>query len=111
MIGRLVRFLFWVVLTIVYLIAIVWAAGALFFDLPVPSIRSLAAIVWLTGAVVLPIFLRKHRLGLLLGVAGFVSILTWWLTIQPRKDRDWKREVAVLAHADIDGNRVTIHDI
>ena len=68
-------------------------------------------LLWLGGAIILPILWRKRRRGFLIVIVGFAAILAWWLTIQPRNDRDWKPEVAVLAHADIDGNRVTIHDI
>jgi len=111
MIQRFIRPVVWAVLALVYVIAVLWTAGALFFDLPFPSLRTLSAIVWLGGALILPILWRRHRRGLLIVIVGFAVILKWWLRIQPRNDRDWKPEVAVLAHADIDGNRVTIHDI
>ena len=111
MTQQFIRFVVWAGLALVYLMVVLWAAGALYFDLPFPSLRLLGAILWLGGAIILPILWRRHRRGLLIVIAGFAVIVMWWLTIQPRNDRDWKPEVAVLAHADIDGNRVTIHDI
>lgn len=111
MTQQFIRFVVWAGLALVYLMAVLWAAGALYFDLPFPSLQLLGAILWLGGAIILPILWRKRRRGLLIVIVGFAAILAWWLTIQPRNDRDWKPEVAVLAHADIDGNRVTIHDI
>ena len=42
---------------------------------------------------------------------AFFGIVAWWLTIQPRLDRDWKPEVAVLENAVIDGEHVTIHNV
>lgn len=52
---------------------------------------------------------RRHALG---GFAlAFAAVLTWWHSIEPRNDRDWQPEMAVLAHATIDGERVTLHNI
>jgi hypothetical protein len=98
--------------TPVFAIAALWAAGALYFDLPAPTgIRDAAAIVWLLGIIVMWCFVRPcWRAGLVMSLL-FTGILSWWLTISPRQDRDWKPEVAVLANAEIDGDCVTIHNV
>jgi hypothetical protein len=93
-------------------LAALWAAGALYFDLPAPTaIRDAVAIAWMPG-VIAAWFLVRSRFRARV-VAGFVflGIIGWWLTISPRQDRDWKPEVAVLADAVIDGERVTIHNV
>ena len=41
----------------------------------------------------------------------FVLTLTWWGTLSPSNDREWKPDVAKLSHATIDGDHVTIHNI
>jgi hypothetical protein len=41
----------------------------------------------------------------------FVLTLTWWGTLSPSIDREWKPDVAKLSHATIDGDHVTIHNI
>jgi hypothetical protein len=46
-----------------------------------------------------------------LTAAGFVLVLAWWLTLQPSNDRDWQPDLAVLAYADLEGNKVTLHNI
>ena len=38
----------------------------------------------------------------------FVLMLYWWSTILPSHDRPWRREVAVLPRATIDGDKVRI---
>jgi hypothetical protein len=46
-----------------------------------------------------------------LTAGAFLLVLAWWLTIQPSNDRDWQPDSAVLAYADIEGNRITVHNI
>ena len=86
--------------------AVLWAAGALYFDLPShPVIRDLTAIVWLAGSLTLWFFVRgRFRPRLVVGII-FLGILRCWSTIQPRQNRDWKPEVAVLAYPDVSGIR------
>jgi uncharacterized protein DUF4105 len=43
--------------------------------------------------------------------AGFVVVLTWWLTLRPSNDRAWQPDVARTAWAEIDGDRVTLHNV
>jgi hypothetical protein len=45
-----------------------------------------------------------------LGIA-LVAIAGWWISIRPSNDRDWHVETARLAHATIQGDLVTVHDI
>ncbi len=44
-------------------------------------------------------------------LAAFVALLAWWASLAPSNDRDWQPDVAVLAHADVDGDRVTLHNV
>lgn len=41
----------------------------------------------------------------------FSLILIWWLSISPSNDRQWQPDVAKLAHATFDGDKVTVHNI
>ncbi len=89
-----------------------WAAGALYFDFPAPSsIRAAAAALWLLGVIIAWFLIRPRRWARVAVGVVFLGVIGWWLTIQPRQDRDWKPEVAVLAHANIDGDHVTIHNV
>ncbi|MBL8745783.1 MAG: DUF4105 domain-containing protein [Phycisphaerae bacterium] len=99
-----------IVLSAIPLVA--WAAGALYYDLPAPpTLRSTAAILWLTVAILAPILARPRRWAILGAVALFVAIVAWWLSISPRNDRDWQPDVAQLARATFDGDRVTIENV
>jgi len=42
---------------------------------------------------------------------AFAVVLGWWLLMPPSNSRNWQPDVAVLPWADIQGNRVTIHNI
>ncbi|HSI65017.1 MAG TPA: DUF4105 domain-containing protein, partial [Candidatus Saccharimonadia bacterium] len=93
-------------------LAILWAAGALLYDLPGPSWLGMAiSLLWLIGALVAWFMVRARLLARAAVVLGFACIFAWWLTVQPSANRDWKPEVAVLAHAKIDGDKLTIHDV
>jgi Domain of unknown function (DUF4105) len=41
----------------------------------------------------------------------FALALTWYFRLEPSNDRDWIDDVAVLPHATVDGDIVTVHNI
>ena len=89
-----------------------WAALAIFYsDLPSPRLRT--ALAWaFAGATVLAFAAVPRRRRTLAGfLVAFALILVWWLGIAPSNDRDWQPDVARLAYADVDGERITLHDI
>jgi hypothetical protein len=54
---------------------------------------------------------RWRRNALLTHVALFAAVLSWFLSLQPSNDRNWQTNVAVLPHATIEGDLVTVHNI
>ena len=44
-------------------------------------------------------------------LALFVVVLIWWLGIAPSNERRWQVDGAELAHAIIEGDRVTVHNV
>jgi hypothetical protein len=112
MLRKALRFVAVGLVALVYLIAVAWAAGALYFDLPAAaSLRSAAAILWAVAALALPIFLRPRWRSLAIGVAGFAVILGWWFTLKPSNDRPWQPDVAQTAWAEINGDTITFHNV
>ena len=98
--------------TLIAVVAAIWATGAIYFDLPAPSvIRNGAAAVWLLGFIIAWFWLPHRRWSRLIVGLVFLCILGWWLGIPPRQDRDWKPDVAVLPNAVIEGDQVTINDV
>lgn len=89
---------------------VVWAAGALYFDLPASAfVRTSASIVWVVAAIVLGIFARLR--GRILLLAVFACILGWWLSLRPSQHADWQPEVATIAYATREGDAITVHNI
>lgn len=88
-----------------------WAAAALYFDLPLTGAGLPVAIVYLAVVAAALVLLRSWRTKALACIVGFGAVLAWWLTISPSSDRDWQKDVAETAWAEIDGDRVTIHNV
>jgi Domain of unknown function (DUF4105) len=110
----IVGFMRWIGLALAWLVALAlvgWSVAALAIDLPVPSFRLPVAIAFGIAIVAALILVRGVRRKLLACGIGFAAVLTWWLTISPSNDRAWQGDVARTAWADIDGDRVTIHDL
>jgi hypothetical protein len=95
------------------LVGVLWAAAALYYDVRVPWLRAPLAAIY--GVATLAVWVKARRrsrwlaAGLIL--CGFALVLAWWFTLKPSNDRDWQPDLAALAYADIDGNRLTLHNI
>jgi hypothetical protein len=108
----MIKFLGRLLATLIVGLAAAWAAGALYFDLPAPSvIRQVAAAVWFIGVFIAWFWLPSRRWSRLIVGLVFLCILAWWFSIPPRQDRDWNPDVAVLPDAVIDGEQVTINNV
>jgi hypothetical protein len=91
--------------------ATAWAVGALYFDSPFTSLRKPLALLYGVAMLGTLVFLRKRGRGMAIVAICFAVVLAWWLTLKPRQDRDWKPELAVLAYATTEGERVTVHNV
>ena len=97
-------------LFVIGLLLVAWAAGALYFDLPVSApVRNAAAIFWVVAAALLGLFGGSR--GRILILVAFAGILAWWLTLRPTQDADWQPDVARLAYATLQGDQLTVHEI
>ena len=88
-----------------------WSALALYYSNLPRVLRPLTAAVFVIASVAALFFLRPRRYGSLAFVGLVAAVLVYWLLIPPSNDRAWRKDVAVLPHADIKGNLVTIHNI
>src|SRR3989344_8416366 len=62
------------------------------------------------------IMIKKYLklFGKILGIIFTVSVIAYVIfviVVRPSNDRDWMLDQAVLPYADIDGNRIAIHNI
>ena len=88
-----------------------WTVAALYFDLRVPWLRVPLAAIYALAVLAVWIFVKPRWLARGLTAGGFVLVLGGWSTLRPSNDRDWQPDLAVLAYADIDGNKMTVHNI
>ncbi len=110
MLIRLLRSLCVKSTALLVVLVLLWAAGALWFDLPMPVLeRKLAAVTLLLGFAALWFF-AGHR-GRLAGIAALVGIAAWWFSQRPSNDRPWQPDVAQTAWAEIQGDEVTLHNV
>jgi hypothetical protein len=97
----------WLILAVLTL----WAVGALYFNFPVAVLRRPSAIIYMLAvlAIVAIVKGRWRKAGLVAG--AFVLVLVCWLTLQPSNNRDWQADVAQTAWAEVEGDRVTLHNV
>lgn len=99
----------WLALGTVGLLSL-WASAALFLDLR-SRWRTAAAIAYLllvTSAVFW--FDAGWRTVLFTAGAGG-TVFAWWLSLRPSNSRNWQADVAQTPWAEVDGDRVTIHNL
>ena len=94
------------------LLVTLWWALALYFAGPGPAWAHVAlAAVYALGTVTLLVWLRPFRLALGIWGVALLLILFWWSTIRPSNDRDWQPDVARLPSAELQGDKLTVHNI
>lgn len=112
-IGRLLKisFLFlWLILSTTWAVLAVTYGDSNSSSIQL-IISSSVVLIGLISIVVL-LFIPSWR-NRLLSVHGvvFLTVLLWWLNIQPANDRLWQTDVDKLAHASVEGDLVTMHNI
>ena len=92
-----------------------WGALALYYSGPqAPVLHAGLAGTFALAALlaVTALGFRRWRWRALAGyLVLFAAVLAWFLGIAPSNDRDWQPDVAKLAYATIDGDKVTVHNI
>lgn len=102
-----------VVLAIALLLASAWGVLVLLYaghegD---TGTRTLAVAVFVLGSLAAFVRLRPFRRALAVWSVGFLAIVVWWYTLQPSNDRDWQPDVAKLAWGEVQGDRLTVHNV
>lgn len=89
-------------------LVVIWIGLAVYFsNLPWSLLRLALAAAAVAFSVWALWLTRRPRMGW--AFAGlFLVVLAWFSSIPPSHDRLWRREVAVMPRADIDGDRVRI---
>ena len=115
MLNRFVKAVGLVALALAVAALGVW--GALLLEYAGPNSDSLrmalvVAFVLAAVATLIALFVRRWRwpaLGVYVVLCMGLAVL--WSSLEPTNDRDWQTDLAVLAYATIDGDKVTVHNI
>src|SRR5271167_4291282 len=83
-----------------------WAAAALYFDLSWPQVRPLTPTVYLVVIAAAAYPLKPRLLKMSVCLAGFLIVLTCWLSLKPSNDRPWQSSDSQTPFAEINGDRV-----
>lgn len=108
---KAVRFAIVALGSLVCIVATAWAAGALYFDLPIAWLRAPVALIYALAMLAALLFVKGRWRAMGLVALGFAAVLAWWLTIRPTEDRAWQTDVARRAWADLQGDEITLHDV
>jgi hypothetical protein len=89
-----------------------WMAPAVYLSPLEPAwLRSALAALLPAVAVAALFGERPLRRFIVVVCAEFVVVLAAWLSIEPSNERDWQPDVAKIAHAEIQGDRVILHNV
>jgi hypothetical protein len=97
----------WLVLALVTL----WAVAALYVDFRVAGLRVPLTVIYVFGIVAILLKVKRRSWAAAVCFAGFCVVLTWWLSLKPSNDGDWQADTSRTAWAEINGDRVAIHNL
>ena len=97
----------WLILALLTL----WALAALYVDLRTAALRIPVTLIYVLGIGTILFKFKRSRWTAVLCLLGFFCVLAWWLTLKPSNEGDWKSDVDRTAWAEMDGDRVTIHNL
>ena len=97
----------WLILALLTL----WTVAALYVDVRIPALRIPVALVYVIGICTILFKLKGSGWAPALCLVGFCGVLAWWLTLRPSNHGNWQPNVDRTAWAEMDGDRVTIHNL
>ena len=100
------------IVTIWLLLALLtlWAVAALYVDVRIPALRIPVTLVYVIGIGTILFKLKGSGWAPALCLVGFCGVLAWWLTLKPSNNGNWQPDVDRTAWAEMDGDKVTIHN-
>jgi len=88
-----------------------WAILVIWFSELAFGMRVIAVGLYSMGALLSPLLFRPRWLGAAVSCLLFTGIVIWFFSLAPSNDRDWQPDLAVLPHAEVSGDKVTLHNI
>jgi hypothetical protein len=87
-----------------------WGALALHYAGPAWLATALP-VTWAVVGLGLLVFVRPFGRALVAFAGAAVVLFGWWSTIRPSNDRNWQPDVARPPYAEVDGDRLTVHNV
>src|SRR5271166_6638350 len=97
----------WFVLALMTL----WAIAALYIDFRIAALRIPLTVIYVLAILAILVKVKRRLWAAVLCFAGFCIVLTWWLSLKPSNEGDWQADAARTASVEINGDRVTIHNL
>jgi hypothetical protein len=110
----IMRWILYVLMVLIAVIAGGWAALALWYQAPGgPLVRLLAALAWVLFVltVLALIWARRGGVPIAAYVLAYVILLAWWSTIAPSNHREWADDVSQMLAGQVDGDHVTLDNV
>lgn len=108
---RVVRAIGVTILWFILALLTLWAVAALYVDFRIAALRIPLALIYVLGILTILLKFKRSPWAVVLCLTGFCCVLAWWLTLKPSNDGDWQPDNARTAWAEMDGDRVTIHNL
>ena len=109
--GRICRIIRRMVAVPLFTLAIAWGTLAVYYSNAPAWLRPIASGIFAMGSAAILLGIKARRRRLLSFAALFAIVAIWWDLIPASNNRDWQPDLAVLPWAEINGDRVTIHNI
>ena len=94
----------------VALAIVAWGALALHFAGP-RSVATVLPVAWAVAGITIVLFVRPFGRRMAVFAVAVALLLGWWSTIRPSNDRPWQPDVARAPHGELDGDRLTLHNV
>jgi hypothetical protein len=89
----------------------VWALAALYVDVRIDPLRIPTVVVYVLAILAILRIFKFGLRGAALCLGCFCIVLVWWLSLKPTNTSDWQANVDRTAWTEIDGDKVTIHNL
>jgi hypothetical protein len=112
MLGRALRLVATLMLSVIVAAAVAWAAVAIWFDGPHSRVIAAPLAAGLViVCVILTALVRPLPRGLVVALFPVIVVALWWTAIPASNARDWTPDVARAARATFNGSHVTIENV
>jgi Domain of unknown function (DUF4105) len=108
---RFVRACGAIVVCIAVLLLALWTIAALYFDVRIAWLRFPCIVAYLLATLAVLVYGKGFRRRVFACLLCSLVVMLWWFTLRPSNYGDWQGDVARTAHAEIDGNLVTLYNV